>query len=339
MLFFMFAIKSWDTSDGEISTHKIWFLTLDEISTVLYFCLCSILASFWAELYYISVNAGYVYHESIKPMTWAMNVVALAGVPLCSYAVSRSDEAEASLVFVQYTVFIVMLFGFAACVFGYYAYLAATQLNLAPVELLSRRSSLFSLRMLGCVCIFALIAKALIYIILDGKAVSTGSLTSRISIVMYYFWLEMCPIISILLYYRVVEAEGLSDEEYDSVLKDTYGDFGWTLPVTTTTSIRENSVDENDSLLIRKQQNYGNYQSDESARSIAVKDGRPSTEPISSNIGNVSRYVSNPDKAAPGEVVDAVIASLSSSAPSSGSNASAQGSIAIAPAKARVSRK
>jgi hypothetical protein len=292
-VFFIFAIKSWDEFSGVVSQHKIWFYSLDETSTVLYFCLCSVLASFWAELYHISTNTADAYNNRVRPLTWTINVIALAGVPLCSYAVSKDSDEEASTVFIEYTVFVVIIFSLAATAFTYYAYLAATQLNIAPVQLLTRKSSLLSLRMLGFVCVFALLAKAAVYVSLSGKSVATSSLKSQLFIFAYYMCLEICPVLAVLHYYRVVDAGQFSDDSrmYDDVFSNKDSMFGGI-------DNTDDSISESDRLLNEKQMYY-------------QSEGREYA--VSRDTSNYTKYLDNPGRTAPLSVVDAVIASLSSS--------------------------
>lgn len=307
--FFVFAIKSWDVEGGQITVHKLWFYSLDELSTVLYFCICSILASFWAELYHISTNTADSYFSVVRPLIWVVNIIALTGVPFCSFAVSKDDETEASLVFVEYTVFVVVIFGIATLVFAVYAYLAAKQLNLAPIQLLTRSNSLFSIRLLGCVCIFALMAKAGIFLVLNGKEISAVSWKSQLFIGVYYVVLDMCPLVAVLLYYRVVESDNQHDdmEAHDNILKSAFADD------------EVDEYNENYRLLgagnvgngMTKEQQY--YQQQQFYDHQSNKRSNLLGSNVRAGSRDISSYLNNPKKAAPAAVVDAVIASLSTS--------------------------
>ena len=94
-----------------------------------------------------------------------------------------------------------------AIIFVYFAEVAATALRHIPAHLFSRRKSTLSLRILGYTCIFALLAKAFLYIALAGLPLDASSLEAQAFVALYYTFLEICPVGAILLFYKVDEVE------------------------------------------------------------------------------------------------------------------------------------
>ena len=95
------AIKSWDPYLGQIVNSKVEFYSLDEFSSALFFSLTSILALFWAELYYISIDRADVFMWWVRPATNIFIMVAFAAVSVCSWLVSKSYANDVDYVFLQ----------------------------------------------------------------------------------------------------------------------------------------------------------------------------------------------------------------------------------------------
>ena len=196
------------------------FYSLDEISNTLFFSLTSILALFWAELYYISIDRADIYHCIVRPVTYAMNTIAIAGVIVCSILVGKYYENDVDYIFLQYTILITTTYMFAAIMFSYYAYVAALELECVPLPISARRNRLFSLRLLACISIFALGLKASATVYMTGRSVSTNSAVSLFLVYFYFFFCEILPICVILTFYRVETMNNETAEDKDNDFYD-----------------------------------------------------------------------------------------------------------------------
>ena len=201
--FFVCAIKSWDPYLGQIVNSKVEFYSLDEFSSALFFSLTSILALFWAELYYISIYRADLFIWYVRPATNIFIMIAFAAVSVCSWLVSKSYATDVDYVFLQYTVLITVIYLLAAMMFAYYASVAAAELNIVPIVLSARINRLTSLRLLAVICISSLILKAGTLIYLNGREIETVSPIMLVAVFMYYFCCELFPTCVILVFYRV----------------------------------------------------------------------------------------------------------------------------------------
>lgn len=196
------------------------FYTLDEVSNTLFFSLTSILALFWAELYYISIDRADIFKCVVRPVTYIMNTIAVAGVIICSILVGKYYEKDVDYIFLQYTILITTTYLFAAIMFSYYAYVAALELECVPLPITARRNRLFSLRLLACISILALGLKASATVYMTGRFVPTNSTVSLFLVYFYFFFCEILPICVILTFYRVETMNNDSAEEKDNDFYD-----------------------------------------------------------------------------------------------------------------------
>jgi hypothetical protein len=215
--FFGVAISSWNPSNGIIDSGKIAFYSLDEFGTMLFFSLTSILALFWAELYYISIDEVLTFTELVRPVTYILNIAAYVVVGVCIYLVAEMYTDEVDYVFIQYSVAVAVVYLIAAIIFGYYAVSAGQELNLVPIQLSARRSRMRTLKLLAIICISALIIRAVLVILLAGHRIETTTQRAQILVFFYYFLLELIPIITAAIFYKV---EPLNDtiegDEYET---------------------------------------------------------------------------------------------------------------------------
>jgi len=201
--FFSVSLYAWDPYEGEVISDKVAFYTLDEYATVLFFTLTSILALFWAELYYISKDSAYEFNNVIKPLTYVLNVLAFIGVAIVAYFVSTDYDDDIDYIFLQFTIIIATIYFLAAIIFAYYAHVASIELKTVPIQLSARRNRLGLLRILGLVMILALVIKAAIIITVTGKELITTSDEALSLVFLYYFFLEIFPLSVVLLFYKV----------------------------------------------------------------------------------------------------------------------------------------
>lgn len=211
--FFIIALDAWDSDSGEVTSNKIAFYSTDEFASVFFFSLTSILALFWAELYYISIQNPLVYTSIIKPLTYAINLGALIAIAVCCLYASSSSGDDVDYVFVQFTITISSVYLIAAIMFGYYARVAASELKQIPVMLSARRERMRLLRMIAMIFIIALLIKACILIYLTGNEISTTSVLVLVAMFFYYFCLELFPLATVLAFYYV---EPNADEDPES---------------------------------------------------------------------------------------------------------------------------
>jgi len=217
--FFFVAVEAWDPIDGLLVKDKVAFYSLDEFATVLFFTLTSVLALFWAELYYISTDMAVVFSNVVKPVTYVVNAAAFVGVAIITYLVSTYYEDDVDYIFLDYTILVATVYLMAALMFGYYAYAAAMELKEAPIQLSARRSRLWVLRFLAIICIMALVIKAAILIYITGMSIPTTSDEALSLVFLYYFFLELFPLAVVLIFYRIETPElgekGEGGADYD----------------------------------------------------------------------------------------------------------------------------
>ena len=218
--FFFCAVKSWDPYKGEVYSRKVEFYSLDEFSSALFFSLTSMLALFWAELYYISINRPDIFVWFVRPSINFIIMGAFAAVSVCSWIVSKSYMNDVDYVFLQYTILISGIYLLAACNLSYYAYVAAAELKKVSIIIPARKDRLFSLRILAFICISALIFKAGILIYLNGRKIETVSTIMLVSVYFYYFFAELFPVCVILTFYRVELLIRVNDHDKDHTISN-----------------------------------------------------------------------------------------------------------------------
>lgn len=236
MSFFVWAIQSWDPTDGTVYRTKVEFYSLDQVSNTLFFSLTCVLILFWAELYYISIDKADRFVCLVRPIIYFINLAAYIGVIICSCFDARYFAADVDYVFFQYTILITLIYFIAAVMFTYYAYMAASELANVPITIIARRKRLFSLRVLAVISIFALILKASIIIYLNGKKVETVSLLMLSLVILFYFFTEIFPMIIILIFYRV-ESNGSKGNDEDSTEENINDSNSTRRPVSTIRSV------------------------------------------------------------------------------------------------------
>lgn len=217
--FFYVASMSWDSEEGLVYDHKVLFYSLDEISALLFFTLTCLLALFWAELFYIARNEEVEFKKIIRPSFYLINVLAYIGVLTCSFIVRSTSDNDVYYVFFQYTLLESICYFMAIALFSYFSSIAAAELMLVPIHLSTRKRRLRSLRLLGVVVVVSLVIKSLVLIAITGRRLVTESAKQLILMFLYYFCLELCPIASVLLFYKVQATlsgkEGMMDDESD----------------------------------------------------------------------------------------------------------------------------
>jgi hypothetical protein len=201
--FFFVSIGSWDSESGVVISNKVAFYSLDEFATVLFFSLTSILALFWAELYYISIDQAHVFTNIVRPLTYLLNLVAYITIAICSYMVTVSYKNDVDYIYIQYSMLIAITYLLSAAIFGYYAHAAANELAQVPIQLSARKSRLRTLKVLAVICISALIIRPVIVFALTNQSLRTDSSLTVSLFFLYYALLELLPTIATIVFYRV----------------------------------------------------------------------------------------------------------------------------------------
>ena len=200
---------------------KVEFYSLDEVSNILFFSLASVLALFWAELYYISIDRAETFTCIVRPVTYVLNGIAIIGVITLSCIVSKNFSSDVDYVFVQFAILVTITYLIAAIMFTYYAYMSALELEKVPLPMIARRDRLFSLRMLACVTIVALILKASAVLYMNGKSVATDTVVSLFLVFVYFVFCEILPVCIILVFYRVDSWNGESSSGRSDIDSNT----------------------------------------------------------------------------------------------------------------------
>lgn len=211
--FFAVAMRAWDPLTGTVVGDRVTFYGLDEFGTVLFFTLTSVLAVFWAELYYISVDNMPLFSRIIKPLVLWVNIAAYAGVSVCVYLPSTTNFSEdhTDYVYLQYSLLGAGLYLFSAIFFAYFANVSANALQFAPAQLSARLNRLVRLKILAFASIVALTTRALVLLILTGRSFSTHSFLSLSLFLLYYIALEWTPMLIAVWFY-------LAEDSYESQL-------------------------------------------------------------------------------------------------------------------------
>lgn len=87
--------------------------------------------------------------------------------------------------------------------FSYYSYVSAAELKQIPVGLATRKNRLSILRTVAFICIVSLVVKATLLIYLTDTVINTQLLSVLIWMFLFYFALEIIPMVIILSYYHV----------------------------------------------------------------------------------------------------------------------------------------
>lgn len=201
--FFFVSIRSWDSDTGVVVSNKVAFYSLDEFATVLFFTLTSILALFWAELYYISIDKIHIFTNIVRPLTYLLNLAAFITIAICLYLVTVSYEDDADYVYIQYSMLIAITYLLSAAIFGYYAHAAAHELKQVPMQLSARKSRLHTLKVLAVICISALVIRPVVVLALTNHSLRTDSSLTVGLFFLYYALLELLPTIATVVFYRV----------------------------------------------------------------------------------------------------------------------------------------
>lgn len=63
------ARYSWNEDTGAVDSHKMLFYVFEEVYMLAFFATCSLIALFWAELFYIATDAPHVRatHQTPEP--------------------------------------------------------------------------------------------------------------------------------------------------------------------------------------------------------------------------------------------------------------------------------
>lgn len=262
--FFFVTVGSWDPEEGIVTSNKVAFYSLDELSTVLFFTLACTLALFWAELYYISVDKLSVFTSFVRPITNALNVSAYLAVAVCTYLDTTAFAGDSDYIYVHYSLLIAITYIFAAVIFGYYARAAAQELRVVPIHLATRQQRLNTLKGLAYVCITALLTRAIIVISLTGRILRTTSLMQQLLLFLYYFILELVPTITAVAFYRV-----------ELIRMEDQGELWERSPLTNSGSRAQGSRTPDEiitSLIARLSADNTSTNSDQSAKSLNAGD-------------------------------------------------------------------
>ena len=81
--------------------------------------------------------------------------------------------------------------------------MSALELEKVPLPMMARRDRLFSLRMLACITIIALILKGSMTMYMSNKSMATDTVKSLFFVFFYFFFCEILPICIILVFYKV----------------------------------------------------------------------------------------------------------------------------------------
>lgn len=288
--FFFIAIGAWNSSTGLVESRKIEFYSLDEFATVLFFTLASVLALFWAELYYISTDFAATFVDVVRPLTYVINGAAYVAVAIITYLVSTSYGKDVDYIFMDYTILAATVYFIAAGMFAYYAWAVAAELKEVPIQLPARKNRLSVLRQLSLIVILALVVKAGVLITITGQSVRTESSASLVAVFLYYAVLELFPLLTVLLFYRV--ESGTRAEEPCKFDRGPY--------------------DENDGLIMHSASSVASRGSRGSGDEGAGGSKTPSKRATGpSPIRTLQRY--DKDFSAPADVVNQIIARLSGS--------------------------
>jgi len=230
--FFTVAVHVWDPQEGIVVSDRVAFYTLDEFATILFFTLTSILALFWTELYFISVEKTALYLGLVRPTVMFLNLAVLVGISVNCYYVSTSNfsTTHVDYLYYEYSILVAVMFFVSAIFFAFFSRRTAAELEMAPIYFSARLNRIYRLEGLAAVNIVALIARGVVLIVMTGKKVTISGTFHLTLFVSYYMFLEWAPILIAQLFYMVPneginEAAGDDDLFYrDDVSNDDDGD-------------------------------------------------------------------------------------------------------------------
>jgi hypothetical protein len=181
--------------------------------------LTTILALFWAEVYYISIDDHEFYTNVVKPATYFVNFLAIICAAVLSYAINSSSHVDIDYMFQQVIIFTATIYFVAAGIFAGYTFLAGSEFKTAPLQIVARKHRLHLLRLLAIMLITVLIIKASILIYLTGKNLPMETTSDLLLVFFYFFLLEVLPLSIVLLYYWASDNGGI-DDNFEEFTRD-----------------------------------------------------------------------------------------------------------------------
>ncbi len=208
-MFLITLILSWDESQGSIISNQLLFYTLDEAATVLFFSLACVLALFWAEVYYISIDKLKVLKYFVRPLIYCINIFALLVVCICSYLESIASPNKEMHSYPQYSLMLGVVYTVGAFLFAIFGYRSARELNQVPIEVATRKERMRVLTTLSLIFVSTLVTRAVILILLSFRRDQSRHI-SRIELfimLVFYVVLELVPLLFALDFYRVEQSD------------------------------------------------------------------------------------------------------------------------------------
>ena len=108
-------------------------LGVGEPGRILFFGL--LLIGFWSELYYISIAEVDLFENIVRPSISIFNIAVYIVVIVYSYLAGVVYSNDIDYIYKQFSIFIAVIFILVSVIFSLYAYLAAKELNLVPIQL------------------------------------------------------------------------------------------------------------------------------------------------------------------------------------------------------------
>lgn len=200
--FFATAFDNWDQEIGKFKHFHNLFHFLDECSKSCFLTTLSLVALFWAEVYYVAIDRIHIYSNAVAPVVIIFNLFAYAGIFYCTFFVPLSWQSDA-YVYEQFAVGLAIAYILCACLVFYFTMAAAAEINQVPVPLATRKSRTNHLYIIAFICPTALILNAAFCISLRNKALSTrpGEPVFLLSMCVYYVLLELLPLLVVALFY------------------------------------------------------------------------------------------------------------------------------------------
>lgn len=223
--FFVVSVDAWNPDKGIVVSEKVAFYFLDEFSTVAFFSLTSVLALFWAELYYLAIDMPYIFVNIVKPLTYFLNLVAYTVVTVYYCLTYVYYSVDTDYVYLRYSLLIAIIFIFSALMFTYFAYAASHELNKVSMQLTARRSRVRALKILAAICITSLLIRPILLLMMTKQRLQTDTGPEIAMFIAYYLVLELLPILITMNLYRVEITDNTgAPEEEDEDEDDEGGD-------------------------------------------------------------------------------------------------------------------
>ena len=173
---------------------------------------------FWAEMYFISIDRRITYKKIFRPAIIIINILAFILLYLLTFIISESWKRN-SYIAPIFSIGLSIAYILSAIIFGFFSYVAISELRMTPVPLITRTNRVNQLRLLALVYILSLIGNSIITPILAyyWRHTHTNGINNETALFFYFFLSELLPIFMVLRYYSISNVKEILQNDIDEL--------------------------------------------------------------------------------------------------------------------------